>query len=47
LIKAGAKTDMVDEDGNTALHCASEGGHIIIVKVLALSTRGVQMSVGV
>lgn len=47
LIKAGAKTDIVDEHGNTALHCASEGGHIIIVKVLALSTKVVQTSVGV
>jgi len=34
LINAGADVNIQDEDGSTALMCASEHGHIDIVKLL-------------
>jgi len=34
LLEAGAKVNMQDEDGSTALMCASEHGHTDIVKML-------------
>lgn len=34
LLEAGADVNCQDEDGSTALMCASEHGHVDIVKVL-------------
>ena len=34
LMEAGADVNMSDEDGSTALMCASEHGHAEIVKLL-------------
>lgn len=34
LLEAGAKVNAQDEDGSTALMCASEHGHFEIIKLL-------------
>ena len=39
LLEAGASVNTQDEDGSTALMCASEHGHTEIVKMLLAHTE--------
>jgi len=39
LLEAGADVNVQDEDGSTALMCASEHGHVDLVKLLLSQTN--------
>lgn len=45
LVRHGAKVDLQDNEGETALHVAARGGFVGCVKLLVKSERGDQLNV--